>query len=46
MKSSILSTKSKAFALRIVRRYKYLRDRRESVIAKVAACIHRFAGKR
>ncbi len=34
MKDSILSTKSKAFALRIVRLYKYLRDRKESVIAK------------
>ena len=31
---SILFTKSKAFALRIVRLYKYLRDRKESVIAK------------
>ena len=34
MKESILLTKSKAFALRIVRLYKYLRDRKESVIAK------------
>ena len=34
MKSSILSTKSKAFALRVVRLYKYLRDHKESVIAK------------
>ena len=34
MKSSILLTKSKAFALRIVRLYKYLRERKESVIAK------------
>ena len=34
MKSSILLTKSKAFALRIVRIYKYLRERKESVIAK------------
>ena len=34
MKDSILLTKSKAFALRIVRLYKYLRDRKESVIAK------------
>lgn len=34
MKDSLLLTKSKAFALRIVRLYKYLRDRKESVIAK------------
>ena len=34
MKDSILLTKSKAFALRVVRLYKYLRDRKESVIAK------------
>ena len=34
MKESILYTKSKAFALRIVRLYKYLRDHKESVIAK------------
>lgn len=34
MKDSILLTKSKAFALRTVRLYKYLRDRKESVIAK------------
>ena len=34
MKGSILLTKSKAFALRIVRLYKYLRERKESVIAK------------
>ena len=34
MKSSILLTKSKAFALRIGRLYKYLRERKESVIAK------------
>ena len=34
LKESILSTKSKAFALRIVRLYKYLRDRKESIIAK------------
>ena len=34
MKDSILLNKSKAFALRIVRLYKYLRDRKESVIAK------------
>ena len=34
MKDSILLTKSKAFALRIVRLYKYLRDHKESVIAK------------
>ena len=34
MKDSILLTKSKAFALRIVRLYKYLRGRKESVIAK------------
>lgn len=34
MKDSILLIKSKAFALRIVRLYKYLRDRKESVVAK------------
>ena len=34
MKESILLTKSKAFALRIVRLYKHLRERKESVIAK------------
>ena len=34
MKDSILLTKSKAFALRIVRLYKYLREQKESVIAK------------
>ena len=34
MTESIMFTKSKAFALRIVRLYKYLRDRKESVIAK------------
>ena len=34
MKDSILLRKSKAFALRIVRLYKYLRARKESVIAK------------
>ena len=34
MTDSIMFTKSKAFALRIVRLYKYLRDRKESVIAK------------
>jgi four helix bundle protein len=34
MKDSILLTKSKAFALRTVRLYKYLRERKESVIAK------------
>ena len=34
MKDSILLTKSKAFALRVVRLYKYLRNRKESVIAK------------
>lgn len=34
MKDSILFTKSKSFALRIVRLYKYLRDHKESVIAK------------
>lgn len=34
MKDSILLKKSKAFALRIVRLYKYLRERKESVIAK------------
>ena len=34
MTDSIMFTKSKAFALRVVRLYKYLRDRKESVIAK------------
>ena len=34
MTESIMLTKSKAFALRVVRLYKYLRDRKESVIAK------------
>ena len=34
MKDSILLTKSKAFALRIVRLDKHLRERKESVIAK------------
>ena len=34
MKESILLTKSKAFALRVVRLYKFLRERKESVIAK------------
>ena len=34
MKDSTLFTKSKAFALRIVRLYKYLREHKESVIAK------------
>ena len=34
MKDSILLIKSKSFALRIVRLYKYLRARKESVIAK------------
>ena len=34
MTESIIFTKSKAFALRIVRFYRYLRDRKESVIAK------------
>ena len=34
MKDSILLTKSKAFALRVVRLYRYLRERKESVIAK------------
>ena len=34
MTESILLTKSKAFALRTVRLYKYLRERKESVIAK------------
>ena len=34
MTESILFTKSKAFALRIVRLYKHLRERKESVIAK------------
>ena len=34
MTESVIFTKAKAFALRIVRLYKYLRDRKESVIAK------------
>lgn len=34
MKDSILFIKSKAFALRVVRLYKYLREHKESVIAK------------
>ena len=34
MTESIIFTKAKAFALRIVRLYKYLRDHKESVIAK------------
>jgi four helix bundle protein len=34
MTESVVFTKSKAFALRIVRLYKYLRERKESVIAK------------
>ena len=34
MTESIMFKKSKAFALRIVRFYRYLRDRKESVIAK------------
>ena len=34
MTDSIMFTKSKAFALRVVRLYKYLRDRKESIIAK------------
>jgi four helix bundle protein len=34
MTESVMFTKSKAFALRIVRLYKYLRERKESVIAK------------
>lgn len=34
MKSSIMFTKSKAFALRVVRLYKYLRDRKESDVAE------------
>lgn len=34
MTDSIIFTKAKAFALRIVRLYKYLRERKESVIAK------------
>ena len=34
MTNSIMFTKATAFALRIVRLYKYLRDRKESVIAK------------
>ena len=34
MTESILLTKYKAFAVRIVRLYKYLRGRKESVVAK------------
>ncbi len=34
MTESIMFTKAKVFALRIVRLYKYLRERKESVIAK------------
>ncbi len=34
MTNSIMFTKAKAFALRIVRLYKYLCDHKESVIAK------------
>ena len=34
MTETVMFTKSKAFALRIVRLYKYLRERKESVIAK------------
>ncbi len=34
MTESVVFTKSKAFVLRIVRLYKYLREREESVIAK------------
>ena len=34
MTESIMFTKSRAFALRIVRLYKYLRECKESVIAK------------
>ena len=34
MTESVMFTKSKAFALRTVRLYKYLRERKESVIAK------------
>ncbi len=34
MTESVMFTKSKAFAIRIVRLYKYLRERKESVIAK------------
>ena len=34
MTESIIFAKAKAFALRIVRLYKYLRDRKDSVIAK------------
>ena len=34
MTESIMLKKSKAFALRIVRLYKYMRERKESVIAK------------
>ena len=33
MTESVMLTKSKAFALRIVHLYKYLRERKESVIA-------------
>ena len=33
MTESVMFTKSKVFALRIVRLYKYLRERKESVIA-------------
>ncbi len=34
MTDSIIFAKAKAFALRVVRLYRYLRNRRESVIAK------------
>ena len=34
MADSILFAKAKAFALRVVRLYRYLRNRKESVIAK------------
>ena len=34
MTESVIFTKAKAFALRIVRLYKYLRDSKESVVAK------------
>ena len=34
MTESLMLKKSKAFALRIVRLYKYLREHKESVIAK------------
>lgn len=34
MTDSIIFTKAKAFALRIIRLYRYLRERKESVIAK------------